>query len=61
MDRNTAFRFAIRIPGFQEHGIQVYHATCDKNWVRDKDTISWMDFYADFDIEIKRSSVKVFQ
>jgi len=60
MDRNTSFRFAIRIPSYQEHGIQVYHATCDKNWVRDKDTISWMDFYADFDIEIKRSSVQSF-
>ena len=38
----------------------MYHATCDKNWVRDKDTISWMDFNTDLDIEIKRSSVQSF-
>ena len=56
MDRNTACRFAIRIPGYEEHGTHVYHVTCDKNWVRDKDTISWMDFYADLNVEIKRGS-----
>ncbi|XP_039807165.1 uncharacterized protein LOC120671013 isoform X3 [Panicum virgatum] len=56
MDRNTACRFAIRIPGYEEHGTHVYHATCDKNWVRNKDTISWMDFYADLNVEIKRGS-----
>jgi hypothetical protein len=56
MDHNTACRLAIRIPGYEEHGTHVYHVICDKNWVRDKDTISWMDFYADIDVEIKRAS-----
>ncbi|KAG2547434.1 uncharacterized protein LOC120650352 isoform X1 [Panicum virgatum] len=58
MDRNAACILAIRIPGYEEHGTQVYHVTCDKNWVRDKDTISWMDFYADIDLEIKRGSIQ---
>ena len=58
MDRNTACRFASRIPSYQEHGTHVIHATCNKNWFRDKDTISWMDFYADLDAEIKRSSAQ---
>ena len=60
MDCNTACRFAIHILGYYEHGTHVYHDSFNKNWVHDKDTISWMDFYADFDIEIKRSSVQSF-
>ena len=58
MDRNTACRFSIRILSYQEHGTHVIHASCNKNWVRDKNTISWMDFYADLDAEIKRSSAQ---
>ena len=50
-----ACRFAIRILSYQEHGTYVIHASCNKNWVRDKDTISWMDFYADLNVEIKQS------
>jgi hypothetical protein len=60
MDRNTACRFAIHILGYQEHDTHVYHATCNKNWVRDKDIISWMDFCADLDVEIKRGSAQSF-
>jgi hypothetical protein len=60
MDRNTACRFAIHILGYQEHDTHVYHATYDKNWVRDKDTISWMEFCADLDVEIKRGSAQSF-
>ena len=55
MDCNTACRFAIHILGYYEHGTHVYHDSCDKNWVHDKDTISWMDFYADLNVEIKQS------
>ena len=58
MDRNTACRFAIRILSYQEHGTHVIHASCNKNWVHDKDTISWMDLYADLDDEIKQGRVQ---
>jgi hypothetical protein len=58
MDPNTAYRFAICIAGYYEHGTHVCHDTCNKNWVRDKDTISWMDLYADLDDEIKQGSVQ---
>jgi hypothetical protein len=57
MDRNTTCRLAICIPGYEKHSTHVYHVTCDKNWVCNKDTISWMDFYADIDVEIKRASI----
>lgn len=36
-----------------ENGRHEYHVSSHKNWVRDKDTILWMDFYADLDEEIK--------
>ncbi|WVZ56439.1 hypothetical protein U9M48_006970 [Paspalum notatum var. saurae] len=57
MDHNTACRLAIRVPGYEqlvENDRTEYHITSDKTWVRDKHTISWMDLYADLDVEIKR-------
>ena len=49
MDRNSACRLAVRIP--VDNG---RHDSSDLNLVRDKDTICWMDLYADLDFEIKR-------
>ena len=57
MDHSAACRLAIRVPGYEqlvENDRTEYHITSDKTWVRDKDTISWMDLYADLDVEIKR-------
>ncbi|CAN6352505.1 unnamed protein product [Urochloa humidicola] len=56
MDRSAACRLSIRIPNYEMHGTQLCHSTREKIWVRDKDKISWMDFYADLDVEIKPGS-----
>jgi hypothetical protein len=56
MDPNAACRLFIHIPAYEQHvenGRHEYYVSSHKNWVRDKDTISWMDFYADLDEEIK--------
>ncbi|CAL4976092.1 unnamed protein product [Urochloa decumbens] len=56
MDRNAACRLAIRIPNYEMHGTQLCRRTYEKIWVLDRDKISWMDLYADLDVEIKRGS-----
>jgi hypothetical protein len=56
MDPNAACRLSIHIPAYEQHvenGRHEYHDNSHKNWVRDRDTISLMDFCADLDDEIK--------
>ncbi|CAD6344188.1 unnamed protein product [Miscanthus lutarioriparius] len=56
MDPNAVCRLSIHILAHEQHvenGRHEYHVSSHKNWVRNKDTISWMDFYADLDEEIK--------
>lgn len=56
MDRKSACRLAIRVPAYEETGRKESHVPREFAWVRDKDTICWMDLRADLDVEIKHGA-----
>jgi hypothetical protein len=58
MDPDSSIRVALRIVPYEQFvdgSRVVLHYSRDVNWVVDKDTMSWMDLYADLEVEIKHS------
>jgi hypothetical protein len=58
MDHDSSIRVTIRIVPYEQlvdSGRVLLHDSRKFTWVVDKDTISWMDLYADLEGEIKHS------
>jgi hypothetical protein len=61
MDPNSSIRVALHIVPYEQFvdgSRVVLHDSRDVNWVVDKDTMSWMDLYADLEVEIKHSVIE---
>lgn len=61
MDRDSACHIAIRIARYDEivdSSTGVSHGPRDVSWVVDKDTMSWIDLYADLEVEIKHGATQ---